>query len=682
MDMQNVSNLVVPEGEVKAIHDSNNRLLWGRVHYGVHLDGDAEQATYTGKNLFNVNVTPSSYTNTTTSVSGNKITVTSTSSAQTARVDLPFVFEANRQMTISFDAKFIQNDAGDGLISQVCLRTPGTSDTTGATYLTKTIGQTNHYSTVVSAAQSNNNTRQLWLYVKATASAGAVKVEFSNIQIEYGGSETSYEPYTGGIPAPNPDFPEPISVVTGGQTVSVTGKNLASLETSATKTLGGLSFTTDNGVLNINGTTTSNGNFNFDSFRASGNATFWIDVTGYTDATSNSAILLRSSSDNGSTWNTVEILRFTSFATHQASVTLDPSKLYRIRWYCVTGNVFTNAKIKVQLEYGSAKTSYESYQGQNFDVNLGKNLIPYPASSGSTTVQGVIFTQASDGKVTASGTTTGGMNWWFTNSFYPEKTDTYTMSFTGTLQNAVFYCYDLTSSTLAINATTGSGSGTLLKGHRYQIYFNQTLAGKAVSIDGYAQLELGSTASSYAPYFTPIELASIGSYTDYIFNDNGTWKVHKAIGKEVYTGTENITKQLTSIGGYRMPTSANVKPNGYSVALVMCDYATAVPYGTYYNGNTRNYGMISAHDSTTTQTVYMSAIDANTDSVETIKAWLQSHNTTVYYALATPTDTAITDTTLIAQLDAIYDWIRRYGYNAIATTPGGNLPIVIDRTPL
>ena len=35
-----------------------------------------------------------------------------------------------------------------------------------------------------------------------------------------------YQPYTGGIPAPNPDYPQPIQVVTGEQTVTVTGKNL------------------------------------------------------------------------------------------------------------------------------------------------------------------------------------------------------------------------------------------------------------------------------------------------------------------------------------------------------------------------------------------------------------------------------------------------------------------------
>jgi uncharacterized protein YdgA (DUF945 family) len=40
-------------------------------------------------------------------------------------------------------------------------------------------------------------------------------------------------------------------------------------------------------------------------------------------------------------------------------------------------------------------------------------------------------------------------------------------------------------------------------------------------------------------------------------------------------------------------------------------------------------------------------------SLDAWKTWLGSHNMTVYYALTTPTDTKITDATLISQLDAL-----------------------------
>ena len=40
-------------------------------------------------------------------------------------------------------------------------------------------------------------------------------------------------------------------------------------------------------------------------------------------------------------------------------------------------------------------------------------------------------------------------------------------------------------------------------------------------------------------------------------------------------------------------------------------------------------------------------------SISDFKTWLSTHNTIVYYILATPTSIEITDTTLISQLEAI-----------------------------
>ena len=41
------------------------------------------------------------------------------------------------------------------------------------------------------------------------------------------------------------------------------------------------------------------------------------------------------------------------------------------------------------------------------------------------------------------------------------------------------------------------------------------------------------------------------------------------------------------------------------------------------------------------------------DTLENFKTWLSTHNTEVYYPLATPTTTEITDSTLISQLEAL-----------------------------
>ena len=50
-------------------------------------------------------------------------------------------------------------------------------------------------------------------------------ISYKNIQIEKGSEATSYEPYTGGIPSPNPSYPQEILSVKN-PTVKVCGKNL------------------------------------------------------------------------------------------------------------------------------------------------------------------------------------------------------------------------------------------------------------------------------------------------------------------------------------------------------------------------------------------------------------------------------------------------------------------------
>lgn len=51
------------------------------------------------------------------------------------------------------------------------------------------------------------------------------------VQLESGSTATSWEPYVGGIPAPNPDYPQDIKVVTGENSVVISNKNLLTYNT-------------------------------------------------------------------------------------------------------------------------------------------------------------------------------------------------------------------------------------------------------------------------------------------------------------------------------------------------------------------------------------------------------------------------------------------------------------------
>ena len=70
-------------------------------------------------------------------------------------------------------------------------------------------------------------------YFVITYGVGNDDVTFSELQLELGSVATSYEPYTGGQPSPNPDYPQEIEsagVESAGIAVTVHGKNLLNFE--------------------------------------------------------------------------------------------------------------------------------------------------------------------------------------------------------------------------------------------------------------------------------------------------------------------------------------------------------------------------------------------------------------------------------------------------------------------
>lgn len=78
----------------------------------------------------------------------------------------------------------------------------------------------------------------------------------------------------------------------------------------------------------------------------------------------------------------------------------------------------------------------------------------------------------------------------------------------------------------------------------------------------------------------------------------------------------------------------------------MSDYFTEISWTNilHATGDTPAIALRSNHR------VYFRVAEPTAESFQT---WLSNHNTTVYYALNTPTDTKITDTNLIDQLEAL-----------------------------
>ena len=163
------------------------------------------------------------------------------------------------------------------------------------------------------------------------------------------------------------------------------------------------------------------------------------------------------------------------------------------------------------------------------------------------------------------------------------------------------------------------------------------------------------TDTNYSPYTAnPIELCKIGNYQDKLYYDSGKWYIEKQIGKVVLNGTEDWY--------YYTATS---KP----VFYLICEQynisykiqSGLLCYSNYYEGK----GQVASFDNVYNlgnnviafRTAFTRIVIRNDSitSVADFKTWLSNNNTTVYYVLATPTYTEITDTYLLEQLNGLLD---------------------------
>ena len=204
---------------------------------GFALYGKCTQGGTTGKNI----------------ISENTVNVSKT--AAYGATDIPFDVEENTDYTISLI--FNQNTSTLNKIGVSIYKIGVAEFLVDKTYTAKS-------ETISFSFNSADNT-QLRLKLLSNVSDSVVteaNVDFTNIQIEKGTAATAFEPYTGGIPSPNPDYSQEITIAGSGGSVEVkrTGKNLLK-NTATTMTENGITFTVnDDGSVTVNGTATGTAN--------------------------------------------------------------------------------------------------------------------------------------------------------------------------------------------------------------------------------------------------------------------------------------------------------------------------------------------------------------------------------------------------------------------------------------
>lgn len=488
--------------------------------------GNANQQTTTGKNLIKVN-----------DVANTNQTI------QYYRQYAPLInttLEAGQAYTFSADVT-IGGSVSSCRLNMGCGSTSFQRDIYGETVTSGKVSIT--FTPTADQLASGTNFYFRFPYISGTTEG--VDYSFKNVMLEKGSTASDYEPYTGGA-SPNPDYPQDIKVVTGEQTVKITGKN----------------------ILNLNDLIISHG-ASSSVVHNSNNLT--IEAIGTTGA-QYAQVQLRG-------FNLLDTYYFSCKGVKEVSGT-DGSSV-------------------VQVLYRTSKdgTNWTGYK------DIGRVNLP---------TQGTVY-----------------------NLEKAVNFDEYT--------RILFY----------------NNGGTPVSIGEKTSYYD-------------IQLELGSQASSFEPYQSQsqtinlgsIELAKIGTYQDYIWNDDGTWKIHKEVGKAtVSLGTTVYT--LTN--GLKGSTYA---PSGKIAQQYVGAYCNRASNSSSSSASVRWAGSFYENAGN------FMFIGTSTDDSASLKA--KYNGATIYFVLATPVDEEITDATLIEQLEALAEAHSYKGRTHInATATGNNAPHII-----
>jgi len=317
-------------------------------------------------------------------------------------------------------------------------------------------------------------------------------------------------------------------------------------------------------------------------------------------------------------------------------------------------------------------------QTSSYTIDLGQNFWSDLSGSYSRTLGSCVCVTKSNGHITMNGTSGGSNNWTLDSASAASngmlvslEAGTYTM-FTDntTIQKQVIWTNSDGSSEGLLVDSTSSGVSFTLTETKLVYVRARVLANTAYSEDISVEIQKGTTQR------TPIELCKIGDYQDYIYKNNGNWYVHKETWKITFDGSEswyynsnNKNLLFTNDGTSYFP--AGTTYVGYSDGgVVVCPYFVERQAG---QGTSKGDIWASSPNLCVVNWDGLTNFDSSTN----FKSWLSTHNMDVYYQLSTPTDTQITDATLISQLNAVSS-AALYEGNTDITVTSSNLAGEID----
>lgn len=489
-------------------------------------------------------------------------------------------------------------------------------------------------------------------------------------QIETGSTATSYEPYVGGIAIPNPSSPQNIYVVKDNSKIKMHNKNLLPNYRPKTQTLNSVTLTNNgNGTFSLSGTASAYTQFiDTNSFFLSAGT-----YTLYSPNLNNKIILQLRSSDGYTT------IANTGNTTSKLYDTFTLNTQTEVKARIVINASETNVEITPMIYVGNydETTTFVLYKEQNYEIFLPvENKLPYPYVDTTKTNNGITYTDLGDGRIKVNGTATANSAF----SLYGTSSSQITLNanyiYGGMNSNVKVRVMNRNSSGTYTTLGNSTGSSTLINKGTYETGYVEISIANGTTVNNLiiTPMLTDNEVNAYTPYGTnPIELCKTENYQDYIYKNGKKWYLHKEIGKK-------IVDESTPISGYNTNVSGHYRYGINISDIKILTNGRAIPdlYCSHYKGQmVGNDGSWGAHQGiaidNTHQRIYINDDTYYTQDVTAYKTWIANNNLTIYYPLDTPTETQITDATLISQLNA---WYNAQSMNDITyITVDGNLPM-------
>lgn len=559
------------------------------------LKGQTSQYTTTGSQLFDINNTPSANRQ---YVINNGFKLTKGTN-RTIQISLTNPIPAG---TYYISADVTNSTLSGNNKINVSFKDANNTDVVGnVTFLTN------------GAVTTTAEVKDLYFFI-ASNEANTATITLDNIMLNSGSTRKDFEKYTGGKASPNPDFPQEVNNVSGYNVVGISNKNLI----DGLFRQGSASTLTDTkNVFSQNNRLFKAGTYTFSTNLPN---TMKFAIFGNTQ---------KFPTANAVTYNSTfknNITQFTFTFSQDLYLGLMITKTDNS---AITPNDISTYHF--QIEQGSSATSYTAHQGNNFEINLGKNLF-----NKENIIEGKRLTNDPQNQLTdAEG--------YYTSSFIKVNSNTtYTQNspLADAFHRFAFYSSNSESGYLSI-----SNENTIVTPSECEYV---RFSGQINELDT-TQLEKGAIATSFADYFPPIELCKIGTYADYIYKKDGKWWKHKEVEKITLNGSETPTIN-TALTNTTRALYSNILPYK-SKAGAGSGICNLLPY--YENWVTDVEGFYL--DSNTTNLVFRINKSTVGTTITSVNNFLSENNMTVYYILETAIEEEITYAPLIRQLDELYN---------------------------